>query len=192
VNSQDRVATQVRLRTGIRSPHSGAASGQAMIELTVGLVALLALFAGLLQLAKLSIAQTDTLFSARREAGTRAMSTVAVSSAAEYIRYWEEGDDKKRYSVDDTHTEADGAAFSATVPARAARDNAAWNVMQRVPDNPVLTLRDSPAPATQFGLLEGKDSVTVPLLPVVQHLLYNADSIEIESKVWMPWAREIY
>lgn len=171
---------------------SASESGQAMVELMVGLVALLALFAGLLQLGKLSTAQTDTLFNARREAGTRAMSTIAVSSAADYIRYWEEGDDERRYSVDDTFTDADGSAFTATVTSRAVRDNSEWNIMQRMPDNPIVALRDSPAPVTQFGLLEGKDSTTVPLLPIVQHLLYDAGSIEIESKVWMPWAREIY
>jgi hypothetical protein len=167
-------------------------NGQAMVELIVGLVAILALFAGMLQLAKLSTAQTDTLSKAREEAGSLAMSTVPLSSDADYIKFWEKGPDDRRYSVDDTHTEGNSAAFVGTVVSKAARDNAAWGVLRSVPRNDILSLQSSPLPASQFGLVDGTESATIPLLPVVKHLLYDADSITVESKVWMPWMKELY
>ena len=163
-----------------------------MVELMVGLVALLVLLGALLQLTSLTTARIDAMAEARRDAGTRAMSTLALSSGADYIRYWEEGPDERRYSVDDTFTEANGAAFTACIVDRAGRDPAAWQIIESAPRNAIRALHDTPFPATQFGLVDGTESVTVPLLPVVKHLIYNADSITLDCQVWMPWAREIY
>ena len=174
------------------APSLAPRQGQAMIEFIVGLIAVLALFAGLIQFVSLFIAQTDTFTNARRIAGSRAMAPVAIASGAEYILAWDEADDKRRYSVDDTHSDADPIAFVDTIVKRAARNVADWGQLEKIPRNAVRDLRDSPAPATMFGLMEGRDSQVVPLLPVVRHLLYNRDSIELESSVWMPWCREVY
>ena len=49
-------------------------AGQAMIELIVGIVAILALFAGLLQLVEISAAHTDAMTEARSRVGLMAIS----------------------------------------------------------------------------------------------------------------------
>lgn len=163
-----------------------------MIEFIVGIVAILALFAGLIQFVSLFTAQTDTLAKARSLAGMRAMSDVPTASAAEYIKFWDEADDERRYSADDTHTEADPVAFMDTIAAKAGRDAADWQRLSAVPRNEIRDLRNSGAPATMLGLEEGRDSKEVFLLPAVRHLLYDKSSIEIEGVAWLPWCRGIY
>jgi hypothetical protein len=163
-----------------------------MIELTVGLVGLLVVLGALLQIASLASARTDAMFRARREAGTRAMSGAPTASSAALIRSVEEGPDRSRFSADDTYTAANGATLFAPVLAASAGDAAQRLALDAIPGNEVSALLDSPAPGTQLGLIEGRETVRVPLLPVVRNLLYDADEIELECSAWMPWARGIY
>ena len=163
-----------------------------MIEFLVGLIAVLALFAGLIQFVSLFDAQTDTLSEARTKAGACAIEDELGESSAEYIKYWEEADDERRYSVDDTHTDADPTAFTDKIVSKAAANASDRQRFDAISRNEVRDLRNSGAPATMLGLLKGKDSTEVDLLPAVQHLLYDKKSIEIEGVAWMPWCRGIY
>ena len=167
-------------------------SGQAMVELVVGLVAVLVLFAGLLQIIGLTQTQTDVLVNARREAGQRAMAGTANRMAPDYIRFWEEGPDESRHSVDDRHTAADPGRFRTTVIEELASDPSDWLVVDAVPGNPFSDLHDNANPISDFGLLNGTDSDTVDLIPTLRNLVYDSDTITVESEVWMPWMRGMY
>jgi len=163
-----------------------------MVELIVGLVAVLALFAGLLQIASLSRAHTEALVEARREAGALAMLDADVFALPEYIQDWEEGPDGKRHTRDDVFRAADPAAFQGIVVERAAEDEEAWEVLDRVPENAVSSLHGSAIPAADFGFVRGYDSRRVGLITAVQSLLYRAPSITVEAEVWMTQTKRIY
>jgi len=165
--------------------------GQAIVELMVGLVAVVVLVAGLLQVASLSSAHTETMVEARRQAGERAMLDSESVFTPDYIRDWHEGPDTRRYTRDDTFTTANAADFQSTIVDKAA-DAAGWTVIDTVPGNRLTRIHGSGMPQTQFGLVRGYDSKTVDLLPAIQSLVYAADSIEVETEVWMTWTKGIY
>ncbi len=181
-------------RTAQRIPRtaSHARSGQAMVEFLVALVAVLALLAGLLQIMSLGIAHSTVMNNARRQAGERAISRSIVLDTPDYIREWQEGDDESRFSVDDEFSDADEGAFLSIIVDPAAGTPADWTVLDQLSDNELTILRFSPSTATRLGLVMGQDSETVPLLPAVKHLLFDADEIEVESTVWMPRTTGIY
>ncbi|NQT93610.1 MAG: hypothetical protein HQ559_12695 [Lentisphaerae bacterium] len=166
--------------------------GQALIEFVVVLVAVLALTAGLLQVASLSRVQTETMVEARREAGELAMLDVDTLSAPEYIRDWEEGPDGARHTADDRFSPGDPAAFTRTVVDRAVAVNSDWEIIEAMPDSDFQDLAGTAWPVAEFGLVRGYDSRTVPLLPAVQSLLYRATGINIESEVWMTRTTGMY
>jgi len=167
-------------------------NGQAMIELIVGLVAVLVLFAGLLQVVSLTQARTETMVSARREAGTRAVAANANRMTPDYIRHIQVGPDRSRYSADDANTSANPAQLRNVIINRAASDPSGWTVIDRVPNNAFSALHANPNPISDFGFLNGYDSRRVELIPTIRDLVYDADSITVESEVWMPWTRGMY
>ena len=167
-------------------------AGQAMVELLVGLIAVLVVSAGLLQLTSLCTAQTEAIVEARRSVGLRSISDVPIAASPQYIRFWREGADGYRYSADDTTTRADPQAFQTMFVQRAVRDPADWTVVDAIPGNPLTSLRGNPMPVTQFGLLGEREDRTIPVIPIVQRLLYDANTIEIRCESWMTWTREIY
>jgi len=167
-----------------------------MVELMVGLVAVLALLAGLLQVAGLTRAHTDTMVEARREAGFRAMldpgRAANVGTTPDYIRDWRAGPDERRHTRDDRHTAGDPSAFQRVIAARAAPDPAGWQILDGIEGNRVSALYHSAVPAGVFGLVEGYDTQSVPVLPAVRALLYRADTVQVESRVWMTRTGGIY
>lgn len=163
-----------------------------MIEFIVGLVALLVLFAGLLQVVSLTQARTEAQVSARRQAGLRAMTTSANRMTPDYIRYWTTGPDQSRYSADDVNTPASPSRLRSVVIDRTASDPSEWTVVDAVPNNAFSDLHANPNPISDFGFLRGTDSRRVDLIPTIRDLVYDADSITVEAEVWMPWTRGIY
>ena len=166
--------------------------GQAMIEFMVGLVAVLALFVGLLQIAVLTKVQTESMVEARREAGKRAIMGLDILSSPHSIRDWEEGSDSKRHTADDEYTPATSGEFNNTIVRKAAVDSEDWGLIDGVLANRVSRLRDSGASVFELGLVRGYHRETVELMSAVQSLLYRAESIDIESEVWMTQTGDIF
>lgn len=171
-------------------------SGQALVEFLVGIIAVLVLFAGLLQLSSLNKTHTDTMVAARREAGERAMLNLGnqmdILTNPDYILDWEEGPDTSRHSHDDVSTSADPSLFQNEIMDNAVADPAHWNILDQLPGNDLSALRNSLTPSAEFGLVRGHDEETIALLPAVQHLLYSASSINVETEVWMTWTQGMY
>jgi len=173
-------------------PNQSRKVGQALIEVIVGLVVVLVLTAGLLQLASLTKIHTDVFVNARGQAGDAAMQDAPISPIPSYILDVSEGPDEKTYSRDDTFSSANPEAFRQTIVNTSVSDPAEWSVLNSLPYSPISELHDTQYPQSEFGLLQGSASETVPLLPAVRHLLYRADEIEVECNVWMTWTKGIY
>lgn len=163
-----------------------------MIELTVALVVILAITAGMLQIASLGRARTETMVRARREAGAAALAHLVPLSAPRYILDWSPGPDGKRLTADDRPIADTSERFDRRIMDFAADDDDAWGVLDRASRASLPDLRGHPNPVAAFGLVRGYDRQTVPLRSAVQHLLYRATDIEIESEVWLTHTRNIY
>lgn len=167
-------------------------SGQAIIEFMVGIVAVILLIAGLLQVAGLATAHTRVLVESRRQSGELAMFDAEPLFIPDYIRDWREGDDGKRYTKDDEFVPATPQTFQETIINKAAADSVGWTAIDGVPNNRVTRIHNSGMPHAEFGFVRGYDSETVELLPAIQSLVYAADSIKVESESWMTWTKGIY
>lgn len=169
-------------------PRRVVRSGQSLIEFVVALVCILALFAGLLQMGLLGIAQTQTMKEARRGAGQQAMRDTPLAPLPDYIQDWEPGPDGKTYSADDEIIDGDTGSFNARVLAHAHP----LELDTVRPGNVISTMSGSASPHGSFGLVQGNDQRTVDLLPAVQHLIYGHETITIRSEVWLGWTQGIY
>jgi hypothetical protein len=167
-------------------------SGQALVELMVGLVALVVLIAGIIQVAGLTRIQTDSLVEARREVANKLFLDSPVSALPEYIDDIDVGQDGKSYSSDDARSSGDQSLFKNTIASKAAGTASEWNIMDALPTSPFSQLNNAPAPVTAFGLLHGDAEATVDTIPAVRSLLYDADQINVKCDVWMTWTRGIY
>ncbi|MBA4387832.1 MAG: hypothetical protein C0404_07615 [Verrucomicrobia bacterium] len=168
-------------------------SGQAMVEFLVAVVVILALFAGLLQVASLTKTRTDMMVSARRDAGQRAVLPGSYDAGlADHIRFVTEGSDTKRYTRDDSFLAADPGRFADVLVEPSAPDVARWGIIDSRVNNQLTILHAASQPIDELGLVRGIDRRTIRLLPAVQHLLYNAPQVTVESEVWLAKTKDIY
>ena len=190
----DAVDTNIKTRQDALTPRR---AGQALTELVVGLVAVMALLAGLIQIALLTRAQTDVMIEARKKAAEAAMRAprdgdfIAIPS---YIHEVTAGHDKRSYSRDDEHTlilPDSGDNFSSTIVDKSTVDSD-WQLLEALPTRPFCDLRGSDNPAALFGLVEGTASKNIPISAAVKSLLYRADSIDVEARVWIPRTGDFY
>ena len=170
-------------------------SGQAIVEFIVGLVAVLTLLAGILQVASLTKTHTDTVIEARRRAAELAMTDLPrgtdIHSNPDWLRTWRDGPDGRPHSHDDVPVFDDPNPFRSIVVQRAAPAED-WNLMYEIPNNRVARLRGAHDPGKLFGLVRGHDSRPVPLIPAARHLFYDAESIDVQAEAWIPWLKGLY
>ncbi len=162
----------LRLRT------CGARRGQALLELVVGLVAMLVVIAGLLQIGGLNRLHTRAMIEARGDAAQRVYGTVNTLDS-HYILDCTPGDDGRRYTRDDGFTLASFATFQDHVLDYAQLP--ALPLQNVRPGNPVDSLSVSP----DFDLVHGQMTYATNLFPIVRDLIYNANSIDVRADVFM-------
>ena len=167
-------------------------SAQAMIEVIVGLVAMVVLIAGLIQIVKLTRAQTDAMIDAREMVAVMAFEDEPLSAFPGYIKDVGVGPDGRRFSSDDTTTGANAEDFDETITGQLVSQDNEWDTLDELPSSAFTSLHGAPTPSTEFGLLRGRGSRSILTDPALRHLIYNADEIEIECEVWMTWTRGIY
>jgi hypothetical protein len=184
------VDTNTFTRKGMRKPQR---AGQALTELIVGLVVIMALLAGLLQITTLTRAQTEVMIEARKLAAIRAMEGGNQFSAIpSYISAVTAGHDGRTYSRDDKHTFASANDFSRTIIDKSTAESTDWHLLDAMPSRRFSDLRGTDNPAELFGLIEGTASETVKIIPAVKSLLYRADTIKVEGRVWVTRMGDFY
>ena len=175
----------------VKSPPSSR-RGQAMVELMVSLVAILALTGGLLLIVSFGTARTRAMMEARKEAGVLSMLDLTPIDMPEFIQDWDAGADGKDLTADDEARRGSHTPFNDFIVEQAAADADAWGVLSSVNRNGLPPMRDHPTPITAFGMVKGDAHDSVRLLSVVQHLFYAGDSIDIDTEVWLTHTRGIY
>lgn len=161
-----------------------------MVELTVALIVIMMLLAGLIQIGQITGAHTRTMIAARAEAAEGAMAeTYSQPLDTRYVFAWMEGPDHKRYTRDDVPFIATNTVDDTrTIVAMARPDE----LKTCVPNNALSTLGVSADTMDEFFLVHGYNSESCPTLPVIRSLAYGRESISVESDVWLVWTEEIY
>jgi hypothetical protein len=163
-----------------------------MIEFIVALVAILTIMSGLLLIVSVGTQHTQAMMEARREAGAKAMSDITPIESPDYILDWNEGNDGKKLTADDNSTQGSVQSLNDNIISHAAGNSSEWTVFSSMNSNKISQLQNSPTPAASFGLVRGQEHISIPLLPVMQKLIFNADEIEIDADVWLTHTRGIY
>lgn len=176
------------MKSHMNSAGASSRSGQALAEFVIALVVILVVFAGTLQIASLGLHQTRLMDKARGEAGNYAMMDEPAISPSSYMLDRTVGPDLSPYSKDDDFTTAYAGNLQAGVVGFAQPQN----LQTMLPDNPISAVANSPAPDSQFGLVRGHATETVPLLPVISSLLYAKDSVQLKGDAWLTWTTGIY
>lgn len=174
-----------------------AIHGQAMIELIVGMVPLLALIAAIIVVGLLGQRRSRTMAEARRDAAALSMLNLPpgndILSDASYIRDWSQGQDSFSLSSDDSFSRGDTASFQETVVEKSDYSGSDWELIDSIPGNRLTRLRSDPAVMGSLGLVKGHASHRVLIaIPAFRRLISRSDSIEVESTVWLTSCRGIY
>jgi len=161
-----------------------------MVEFMMGLVVVLVLMVGLIQIGQLAHAHSRTMVAARAAAGLLAMTdTPPVSETALLISDWAPGPDQRRHTHDDMALVASNAV---TLPGELVGQAHLGDLVPDAPTNALTTLAASANPAGDFFLVKGKISEFVPILPIIRHLVYAHPTLEVESDAWLVWTEGIY
>lgn len=160
-----------------------------MVELTVALIVIVVLLAGLVQIGQLTGAHTQTMIDARAQAAQSTLADdYAAPPGASYMYAWLEGDDEKRYTRDDTPIYATNAVDSV----QAVYDLAQPDQLAAYRTNALSRLCASEDNMDEFFLVRGYQSDSCPTLPAIRKLAYDRDTISMESYAWLVWTEGIY
>ena len=160
-------------------------SGQAIAELAVGLIALLVVFMGMLQIQRLAHNHTQTLMAARAQAGQDALNSPYIqrNNGPSWIANWSAGADNIPYTQDDTIQAGSPAATMAGIVARA--NPAALQTL--VPDNALSAAASSSTLMNEFCLTHGQSTTNADIFPLIQAWVYRTDSIQLQGNAWLTW-----
>lgn len=167
-------------------------SGQALIEFTVALVAIMVVVVGTLLLNKIELAHTWTMTSARATAGELALGLIYRGSIdARFIADWQPGADNIRYTHDD---EADLDAAAITLVGDITANAGLDDIPSSLATNAITRLSSSPTPLSEFYLVKGSESKAIALgdIPGFCHLISSEQTLSVESEAYLVWAEGIY
>ena len=163
-----------------------ARSGQAIAELVAGLIALVVIFMGMLQIQYLAHAHTKALNDARAQAGQDAMQTPYLLrySVPVWLSDWTTGKDKIIYSQDDQQVSGNPGIVTAGVVSHAHPGDLATYA----PGNEISAASTSATLIDGLMLTHGREKSTpVETFPIIRHVVYNADTITMQGDAWLTW-----
>lgn len=165
-------------------------SGQSMVEMTVGVLAVVLMLVGILQICRLGMAHTQVLMDAREQADEMAIDDQLELSdiTPGYLQRVVEGNDEKPYSEDDQMISGEPQEVRDTIIAHSTpKLLRGW-----VSVNTMNSLNDSSILVDEFDFVYGQGhSENIELYPIIRNLVVEDESIRMNRRVWMPWMREL-
>jgi hypothetical protein len=159
--------------------HSSARAGQAMMEFLVGIVLVLVVIGGLIQLGMLSDLRTTSYMGATQEAAIWSMTNGGDDGLVyPYLAGIDEGADSHTYSADDLELSKDATEVYNDIVRHA-------DVARFTRENPWTRLTGANDIMDEFGMVRGsRSSSSLRLLPIVRNLIYQDDRIVIRTEVY--------
>ncbi|MFN2351859.1 MAG: hypothetical protein ABR497_07925 [Kiritimatiellia bacterium] len=166
--------------------------GQAMVEMTVGLVAIMVLLSALIQIGDLAYWRSRTMAEAREDAGLLAMSDTYQPPPLEryiYIQNWLKGPDGRFFTHDDVPMTPTGTVSHALQLVGAG---SGMTGATEPTNNPFAQMDTGLGNVEDFALVQSRKTENRPVLPLIQRLVYGRESIDVESEAWLVWTEGIY
>ena len=165
-----------------RQNHPRSHSGQAMMEFLVGIVVVLVVVGGLIQLGMLSDLRTTNYMDATEEAANWSMTNGGDDSLIyPYIERIDDGPDSHTYSADDREIGKNAVDVYNGIVRYGRPDD----VAQHTRDNAWTELGSANDIMDELGMVRGSKSTTsLRFLPIVRNLIYQADRIDIRTEVY--------
>lgn len=161
-----------------------------MVELVVGLLALVLVLMGLLQIGRIGMEHTQVLMDARRDADMLAMQEdfLRPDPGAFYALGVVEGRDQRPHTQHDYTMQGDPGNIIQDVVTHARVDDiSAW-----IADNPMQDFQHSSSFMYPFDLTYSRRiSDSIEMYPIIRNLVAGQDSMRIGRTVWMPWVRGV-
>jgi hypothetical protein len=164
-----------------------ARAGQAIAEFVVGLIALVVLFMGMLQIQYLAHNHTKALNDARAQAGQDALQTPYILryNVPRWIGDWNNGRDNVIYSQDDTVVSGNPGSVTAGIVSHAHPTD----LSTYAPGNELSAAANTATLIDGLMLTHGRErSPPVAMFPIIKHLVYDTDSITMQGDAWLTWA----
>lgn len=161
-------------------------SGQAIAELVAGLIALVVIFMGMLQIQYLAHAHTKALNDARAQAGQDAMQTPYLLryTVPTWIADWTTGRDKIIYSQDDQTSPGNPGVVTVGIVSHAHPSD----LSTYAPGNEISGASTTATLIDGLMLTHGREkSPPVETFPIIRHAVYGADSITMQGDAWLTW-----
>lgn len=162
-----------------------------MIELVVAIIAIMVVLAGLLQIILLSAANTDSHVEAIAEAAARASSHAALAATFNPLADWNPGADGYEQTRDDTPLPGSLADTRNLIAGETAPDDD-WSAIDEAAHNQIAAFHHGMLPSSTFGLVSGKATRSVEVLPIAATLFGLRNPTEIENEVWMTKVDGLY
>ena len=173
--------------------------GQALTELVICLVAILAVFSGFLLISTLGVENINVSILARQNSDAKARSGMLLTSSGKTIKTWHAGNDKVHFTKDDrssTVTDSSGYNFTEQLQDNSATLKLTSNqTLQEIPEhnNFALTLDGNRLFLTAAGLGYNTESESDPLgkkhlkaLKGVIRALITKKNFLLEDTAFMP------
>ena len=162
-----------------------------MIEFTIALVAIMAVFIGTIILNRLESARVSTMTKARGNAGALALDGGIYRGAidAQFISDWQAGADNSTYTHDDEPIpDATAIALVGNITANSGLGSIA------APTNSLSRLAASHYLLSELYLVKGSESKAVDLsdIPGTGRLISGEPVVSVKSEAWLAWTGGIY
>ncbi len=158
-------------------------SGQSVVEFCIGLVAILTVVTGVLQLGLMGIGRTNARVEATEAAAVESMSppNTSFQTIHTYVRAVTAGPDGRAYSADDTET----IAGVNEVYERILEANQPSVLSGYVSGNDLANIQNQVDMQAMTGLVRGSAIESgIPVMPIVRELFFDQNSVDIEMDVW--------
>ncbi len=164
-----------------------------MIELTIGMMVVVLLVSGLVQLIPLYMTHSEMLAETRGNAGEKALNPIALSDSPEYITDWNEGVDGERHTADDEAETGDTAALLGKIINKTSNSDEGWALLDSSLNSSIPDFRNNLTPTEHFDLVSQENEEVIPIDDdLIRDWAYRKDEITLRVEAWIPKLGGIY
>ncbi|WFB35639.1 pilus assembly protein [Kiritimatiellota bacterium B12222] len=166
-------------------------SGQAMVEFCIGLIAILTVVAGTIQLGRMGLARMEARVDATGTVSALSMNSgsTSIRLVRNYIQENTEGLDGRTYSMDDTST----IGNAAEVYDQLLRNNHPQLLHRYAPNNTLASIQNSIDLMGETALVSSTSyEYDIPVMPIIRKLIFNQETVDLEVSSWTIRTGDLY
>ena len=175
-------------------PHNhNPRTGQAMIELMLGVILIMLLLTGAMQYIQVASAHAAIDGGIRGKVGRYAMELMYQEDTPASIQTWDPGPDGQRFTADDTPILKPPTTLT-TIAGGCATNATDWNEFGQLshPSSMETIHTATVVPQTALGFIGIRWTTIVPVSQAAQQLYYTNPNATVQEDCWMPIMNTLY